>query len=426
MRIFLSHSSKDKAVVRRVNRDLRSSGFNTWIDEDDIPFGGSITQYIEKGLDDSDVLMAFLSKHAVLSKWLETEWQSKFFEQVNKDEILVIPILLEECEIPKLLEGRRYADFSKKEQYETNLSRLLRQLQKAKQEKDSSYIRKPRIDSVFDYTAELLEELEEETISLPVHNKLPIIETLKKIPRSGKKVRLYRFKTTVRVRSIYDHILSMAHVADCLLPYINHGVRSHEYAELSRCIAFHELNEVVLGDIPTYTSMTARTRNRTRNYAEQQLRSILPEKRERIANDLIWMFLSEKQRMSMEAVSSHLEDDESNLYVLFKVLDKIDPIIATWRYLHVYRNKLGETPKEFLKKMKDFFENPDVKLFLQAKKVDAKLYGLVAELQNRRNAWAYYLDPSSIFQKEKIDEFPKDVVRQMIEGVPLFHDGQSR
>lgn len=421
MRIFLSHSNKDKEAVRRVNKDLRAHNFDTWIDEDDIPFGGSITKYVEKGLDNSDVIMVFLSQHAVLSKWLEIEWQTKFFEQVKKDEILVIPVLLEECKIPSFLATCRYADFSQKEQYESNLSKLLRQLQISKQEKESKYVHKARIDSVYDYTIELLEELEEEIISLPVHKKLPIIATLKKIPRSGKKVRLQRFKPSVLVRSVYDHIVSMAHVADCLLPHINHGVNKHEHAELARCIAFHELNEVILGDIPTYTSMNERTRIRTRNYAEQRLRSIPPEMRERIANELIWMFLSEKQRMSMEAVNSHLDNEKSNLFIIFKMLDKIDPIIATWRYLHAYRGKLGESPRDFLKKMKDFFENPDVKLYLRAKHIDPRVYGLIVDLQNRANAWNYYLDASFILQENKIDDLPKEVTQKIIEGIPLFH-----
>lgn len=420
MQIFLSHSSKDKAVVRRVNKDLRTHGFNTWIDEEEIPFGGSITKYIEQGLTDSDVLMVFLSQHAILSAWVQTEWQAQFFEQINQNEIFVIPVLLEECEIPRLLKGRRYADFSRKEQYETNLSLLLRQLQKTRQEREGKEIRRPRIESVLDYTLELLDELEEENISLPVHRRLPIIDTLKKIPRSGKKIRLQRFKPPIRIRSIYDHIISLAHITDTLLPHINHDVQDHEYAELARCIAFHELNEVILGDIPTYTNMSMNSRNQTRNYAEQRLRSVPPEKREKIANELIWMFLSEKQRISMEVVNAYLEDESSGLYQLFKALDKMDPIIATWRYLHVYRGRLGDNPRDFLRKMKDFFENPDVKAFVRSKKLDSRLYGFLADLQDRRNAWDYYLDPEFIMQPHKIDQFPKDVVRQCIEGTALF------
>lgn len=430
MKVFLSHSSKDKGIVRRIKDDLKSYSYKTWMDEDDIPIGGSIVENIEIGLKESDVLVVFLSQNSTLSKWVKKEWQVKFFNQINEDKVFVLPILLNDCDIPEFLKGRRYLDFRDKDNYESNLSTLLDTLNKLRTEIEDKLIYKivrPMINySIFDNTKEILDELEKEYIALPVHKRLPIIETLKKIPRSGKQIRLRSFKPNLQIRTIYDHILSIAHVADCLLPHIQHGIRKEDYAELARCIAFHELNEVVLGDIPTYTTLTPAKRIESRIYAEERLRTVEPKIRKQISNDFVWLFLDEKNRKSFQKVNKILADTKSNIYVTFKMLDKIDPIIATWRYLNVYRGKIGDNPKVFNHKMKDFYENPDVKVFLAKNKVDHLVLDLVNFLQDRTNSWDYYENPDSFFKKNnQLFSLPVDIVKNIIEGIPLFFDNKK-
>ncbi|RPH30306.1 MAG: TIR domain-containing protein [Bacteroidales bacterium] len=417
MKIFLSHSSQDKKIIRRIRDDLKSHGHEPWFDEEDIPYGGSITNHVSKGLENSEVVLVFLSHNSVLSNWVKTEWQLQFFDQVNKGLVLIIPVLLEECSIPKLLQDKRYADFRDKESYETNLANLLRSLQKIENNN------KPVTSlatNVFEYTKELLDELEDEFIAFPVHKRLPIVGTLKRIPRSGKKIRLERLRQTVKPRSIYDHILSVAYLADCLLPHVEHGISPDDYSELARIIAFHELNEVVLGDIPSYTNLSNKKRNSSRIYAERSLRSVPPDKREKIANELIWLFLSEKQRESMETVLKYLSEPRLPLTVFFKMLDKIDPIVATWRYLHCYRGKLGNSPMEFLKKMKDFFENPDVRNYLTANRISNDIFELVTTLQNRTLAFEYYNSANCFSDQQKLFKLPSKVIIDIIEGCPLF------
>lgn len=417
MRVFLSHSSVDKDKIRRIKKDLEDHGIKCWIDEEEIPFGGNIVEHIESGLGESDIIMVFLSKASVLSRWVKTEWQSEFFDQINKNKIKVIPVRLDECQFPKLLKSVRYVDFTSSSEYERNFSILLRQLKK-KESNVAEHLSIEVIESVYQFSLEILEELKEETISFPSMKKLKIIESLSKIPRSGKFVRLKKFKG-VSIRTIYDHIHSVAHIADQILPCVDHGLEDHEFAEIARLIAFHELNEVILGDIPTYTELSNRKRNASRIYAEDRLRTVAPAKRERIANDLIWMFLSEKQRMSIEKVNSHLSNKKSSVTLMFQCLDKIDPIIATWRYLHFYRGRLGQGADNFIKEMKDFFENPDVKSFIKDNKLDSRLYDLVSQLQTRKHAVRYYENPSYIHEMSPMLGIPTENLRIAIEGIEL-------
>src|SRR6266436_1114520 len=91
LKVFLSHSGRDKPFVRRLNKDIKSHGFETWIDEDNVPPGGSITAEVQKALEICDVVFVFLSEHSVASKWVSNEWQSQFFKEADEKNIRVIP-----------------------------------------------------------------------------------------------------------------------------------------------------------------------------------------------------------------------------------------------------------------------------------------------------------------------------------------------
>jgi 5'-deoxynucleotidase YfbR-like HD superfamily hydrolase len=416
--VFLSHASNDKPFVNRLNKSLRSNGFSTWLDHKDIPFGGSIAGEIQNGLVESSVMIVVLSQSSVVSKWVSTEWQAKLFRHMKDEKVGIIPLIIDDCEPPPLLAGLKQLDFRDVSKYDDNLQSLVRALRKHQESPDDEYVA-DQTTSVFGYMTEILNELEDEFIALPFKRKLPIVGQLKKIPRSGKKVRLARIRQKLPARTVYDHLLSMAHVADCLLPEINHGIPDQERSELARCIAFHELNEVILGDIPTYTNLTSRSRQSTRNYAELRLSTVEPAIRERIANEFIWLFLGEKQRLSMRAVINTLDNERSKLYIAFKMLDKLDPILAVWRYLHHYRGKLGPKAYEFNTEMKDFYENPDVKSFLRKNKADQKVIDLASKLQDRELAGLYYVNREKLLSKRPF-EIRMEPVMRMIEGIPLY------
>lgn len=55
--VFLSHSSKDKQVVRELAERLKADGVRVWFDEWEILPGDSIFAKIEEGLENSRVLV---------------------------------------------------------------------------------------------------------------------------------------------------------------------------------------------------------------------------------------------------------------------------------------------------------------------------------------------------------------------------------
>jgi hypothetical protein len=95
MRIFLSHRSRDKALVREFKETLPSF-LNTWLDEDSLSWGESFPAELKSTIQSSiDFLIIFLDKEALNSKWVmqELEWAMQRERELKRT--FVLPILLE-------------------------------------------------------------------------------------------------------------------------------------------------------------------------------------------------------------------------------------------------------------------------------------------------------------------------------------------
>lgn len=112
-KVFLSHSSIDKSIVISVALDLQEKGISTWLDAFDILPGESITSKINKGLEECEFVLLFLSNNSVKSNWVTKEWETMLWDEINSGKIKIIPVKLEECEIPKILQTKKYIDLSK-------------------------------------------------------------------------------------------------------------------------------------------------------------------------------------------------------------------------------------------------------------------------------------------------------------------------
>src|SRR6185436_6511389 len=97
--VFLSHSAKDKAVVRPLAERLRADGLRVWLDDWEIRPGDSIPARIEEGLEHSRVLVLCMSAHAFGSDWAQLEAGTfRFRDPLNKERRF-IPLRLDEVPI---------------------------------------------------------------------------------------------------------------------------------------------------------------------------------------------------------------------------------------------------------------------------------------------------------------------------------------
>ncbi|MCU1264131.1 MAG: hypothetical protein JWM21_449 [Acidobacteria bacterium] len=122
-KVFISHASADKSFVDRLVADLSTRSIPVWYDKLDLRIGESVPGKINEGLAGAKYFLIVLSKSAVNSSWVREELNAALMKQVSQGGTFVLPVLLEDCEIPPLLAHRRYADF--RSEYSPALNELL-------------------------------------------------------------------------------------------------------------------------------------------------------------------------------------------------------------------------------------------------------------------------------------------------------------
>jgi len=108
MKVFLSHRSPDKPLVRDFKETLVALGFDPWIDEDALIAGAALERGILKGLKDSCAAVFFITPHFVDDNFVATEIDYAIAQKRAKgDRFAIITLVFgENISIPELL--KRY------------------------------------------------------------------------------------------------------------------------------------------------------------------------------------------------------------------------------------------------------------------------------------------------------------------------------
>ena len=109
--VFLSHSSKDKPVVRAVAERLRNSGLTVWFDEWEIQLGDPIYSKVREGLERSRILILFMSRNGFGSDWATLEHQTILFTDPLNRKRRFIPLRLDDGDIPVVLRQFKHLDW---------------------------------------------------------------------------------------------------------------------------------------------------------------------------------------------------------------------------------------------------------------------------------------------------------------------------
>lgn len=121
--VFLSHSAKDKARVRRLAERLQQAGLRVWFDEWNLRSGDIIALKVDEGLEQSRVLLLCISPYALGSGWVALERSTAIHRDPSNEGRRFIPLLLANCELPDTLRRYKLVDF--REEAETALEELL-------------------------------------------------------------------------------------------------------------------------------------------------------------------------------------------------------------------------------------------------------------------------------------------------------------
>jgi hypothetical protein len=71
MKVFLSHSTKDKQFVQTLAAELETEKIEPWLCEVDVEFGDNFVAKIDEGLCHADLTVLFWSPEAGRSDWTQ-------------------------------------------------------------------------------------------------------------------------------------------------------------------------------------------------------------------------------------------------------------------------------------------------------------------------------------------------------------------
>ncbi len=103
-KVFVSYKWRSKAEqeAETIAHRLSQQHIEVWFDKWEIKVGDSVTGKIGEGFKDSDACLIFLEREYSSSDWCTKEMNTALIKAINEN-FTVIPILVEDCEMPELL-----------------------------------------------------------------------------------------------------------------------------------------------------------------------------------------------------------------------------------------------------------------------------------------------------------------------------------
>lgn len=128
--IFLCHAREDKTVVRQYyNRLKKEPNIEPWLDVEKLLPGMDWNLEIRSAVRSSDVVLVFLSGNSVSKKGYvqrEITQALDIADELPEGRIFIIPLRLEDCEVPMRLKRWQWLDLFEEDSYDRLLASLRR------------------------------------------------------------------------------------------------------------------------------------------------------------------------------------------------------------------------------------------------------------------------------------------------------------
>lgn len=111
--VFLSYGRVDEEYARRLNQDLRNSGFDTWFDRERLLPGQDWEVEIRKAIKKSRFFIALLSSRSVNRRGFmqrELAQACSILGEFPESAIFLIPARLDDCSLPTTIERLHWVD----------------------------------------------------------------------------------------------------------------------------------------------------------------------------------------------------------------------------------------------------------------------------------------------------------------------------
>jgi PAS domain S-box-containing protein len=127
LRVFLCHSSNDKPLVRKLYQRLKADNFDPWLDEKKLLAGQDWEQEIPKAVRKADVVIVCLSRGSITKAGYiqkEIKYALDIADEQPEGTIFLIPLKLEECEVPERLSRWHWVNYFERNGYKRLLDSL--------------------------------------------------------------------------------------------------------------------------------------------------------------------------------------------------------------------------------------------------------------------------------------------------------------
>ena len=111
MPIFISHSPKEKEFADDLVIQLARHNVNIWIDLWQLADCDSLSKQIQEEVHGTSALLVILSKNSTASDWCKNDLSPEMLRKLDENNVVLIPVLVEDCDIPEFAKGKLFADF---------------------------------------------------------------------------------------------------------------------------------------------------------------------------------------------------------------------------------------------------------------------------------------------------------------------------
>lgn len=108
-RVFISHSARDRARAQELIGALRMRNVELPLDSYQLEYGKELGTSIHDTIAASSYFLLLLSSDSLTSKWMAHE-VNMVLDELSKRDITILPVLLEDCELPPQLASYRWFD----------------------------------------------------------------------------------------------------------------------------------------------------------------------------------------------------------------------------------------------------------------------------------------------------------------------------
>lgn len=105
--VFISHSSVDAALARRLTVDLIDLGADVWLDQLKLGVGERFEDELAVAVDQTDLMLVLVSEKSLAARWVQFEWQ-----RLGVAGGKVVPVRIVDCRMPDELASQAYVDLA--------------------------------------------------------------------------------------------------------------------------------------------------------------------------------------------------------------------------------------------------------------------------------------------------------------------------